>query len=215
MERLGVPEVADAVFFWVPKCAGTSIYKLLVRHGCPESRWEDPLVPFANRGLITFGHVHVPDLLGEGVVSAEYLERAFKFAFVRNPFDRLVSLYFYLRRIRCPDVPGSMDFAGFCRAVEERTPRVGLFNYRGLSQCNPMAAWLVGKDGRLLVDEVGRFENLEADFARIGERIGIRSPLPHENRGSRADYRLYYNRESRAMVERFFHQDLAHFGYGF
>ena len=215
MESCETPERSDAIFFWIPKCAGTSIYKLLALHGCPEGRWDSPLAPFNNRGLITFGHVHVPDLVCARVVSEDFFRRAFKFAFVRNPFDRLVSLFFYLKWIRCPDVPEEMDFDGFCRAVEERTPPVGLYNYRGLNQCNPMAAWLLDTDGNLLVDEVGRFENLEADFARIGAKMGIRASLPHENRGDHAGYRSYYNRESRRMVERFYHKDIEVFGYSF
>ena len=150
------------------------------------------------------------------MVSRDYFGRAFKFGFVRNPFDRVVSLYFYLRRIQCVDVPGDLDFAGFCHKIAlGQHPPVGLYNYRGLNQCNPMADWLTDPDGRLFVDDWGRYENLAVDFARIGAKLGITGPLPHENRGDRLPYREYYTPATRALIEKIYRRDLDLFGYAF
>ena len=206
----------EAIFFWIPKCAGTSIYKILVAHGCPENLWDNPLAPFVNAGLVTFGHVDVPALVAAGVIRRDYYQRALKFAFVRNPFDRMVSLFFYLRRIQCPALPTEVDFETFCRHVAKGDhPPVGLYNYSGLNQCNPMSAWLYDRDGRLLVDELGRYENLPEDFARIANQLGLPDTLPHENRGSHGPYREYYTRESRLLVTRLYQEDLDRFGYQF
>lgn len=213
------PEVEpneDALFVWVPKCAGTSIYALLRQRGCPAGRWDYPLDPFDNRGFITFGHVDVRALVEAGVISRDFFARAFKFAIVRNPFDRMASLYFYLKRIQCSEVPEAMDFADFCRKVARgEHPPVGLYNYRGLNQCNPMADWLTDESGKLLVDDWGRYETLAEDFARIGKRLGIYESLPHENRGEHRPYREYYNAETRAIVADIYRRDLELFSYEF
>ena len=205
---------ADALFIWVPKCAGMSIYSLLRKHGCPAERWDNPTMPFANRGVVTFGHVDIPALLDLGVVSRDFFDRAFKFGFVRNPFDRMVSLFVYLKRIRCSEVPDEMDFDGFCRRVADgRHPPVGLYNYQGLNQCNPMADWLTDRSGRLLVDDLGRYETLLEDFSRIAKRLGIPEPLPHENQGERRPYREYFTPATRAIIERVYRRDLELFDY--
>jgi hypothetical protein len=206
----------DVLFLWVPKAAGFSVYTTLLKYGCIKDRWETPLAKFKNRGIATFGHVDVLQLTERGVIRREYFERAFKFAFIRNPFDRLVSLFEYLKRIGRPETPPSMTFEDFCRVVGRgEHPPVGLYNYRGLSQCNPMVDWLTDRDGRLIADFIGRFERLREDFEEVCRRIGIREDIPHENRTEHRPYAEYYNAETRAIVERVYRKDLEHFGYTF
>jgi chondroitin 4-sulfotransferase 11 len=206
----------DVLFVWVPKCAGMSLYRVLVKCGCVEDRWLNPTKPFANRGMITFGHVSIPELVDRRVIAPHFLENAFKFAFVRNPFDRLVSLFCYLKKINCEEVPQAMSFDEFCRKVERREhPPVGLYNYKGLNQCNPMIEWLQDRRGRLLVDFVGRHESLHEDFQKICRIVGIDEHLPHENRTEHRHYRTYYTPNTRAIVERVYREDLDRFDYSF
>ena len=206
----------DVLFFWVPKCAGTSVYSTLLKHGCPAELWLDPTRRFANRGISTFGHVSIPKLVEAQVIKRRYLENAFKFGFVRNPFDRVVSLYFYLQKTNCLEVPETMSFAAFCRQIDRQEfPPVGLYNRLGLNQCNPMVDWLLDQDGRMLVDFVGRHETVAGDFEKICRVIGIQAQIPHENKTAHRPYREYYATEARAIVERVYRQDLDTFGYGF
>jgi hypothetical protein len=206
----------DVLFIWVPKCAGTSIYSTLVQHGCLEKRWEDPLQPFDNRGMVTFGHVGIEQLVSAGIVTPGFLKRAFKFAFVRNPFDRAVSLYYYLKKIGCDAVPQSLTFEGFCEKLARGDyPPVGLYNYQGLNQCNPMVRWLKDANGRLTVDFVGRYETIEQDFRKLCGRIGLRSQLPRHNTTEHQPYRKYYNARTREIVEQVYREDLEQFGYSF
>ncbi|MBD3328477.1 hypothetical protein GF340_04195 [Candidatus Peregrinibacteria bacterium] len=86
-----------AIFVWIPKAAGTSLYTVLKEHGCRKLKTPKKFKHFNNSGFVTFGHVDINYLLDNKIIESNYLEDAFKFCFVRNPWDRLVSLYFYLK----------------------------------------------------------------------------------------------------------------------
>ena len=206
----------DVLFVWVPKAAGTSIYHVLQRHGCPENLWERPERPFANQGLATFGHVSVPALVEHGTLRRDFLDTAFKFAFVRNPYDRLVSLFFYLRRIGNPIAIACPSFREFCLRLDaEPVPPVGFYNYFTLNQCNPMVRWLYDEAGNCLVDFIGRVENLAADWQAVCHRVGFAESLGSANSTPHRPYRDYYSSDCRRVVERLYAEDLDRFGYAF
>ena len=164
----------------------------------------------------TFGHVSITKLVDLKVIKPRYLKNAFKFGFVRNPFDRMVSLFFYLKKEKTVEVPETMCFDEFCRKVDrDERPPVGLYNHSGLSQCNPMVDWLLDRDGRMLVDFVGRHETVAEDFLKICQHIGLQRELPHLNQTEHLSYRNYYTPETRAIIERVYRKNLDKFGYSF
>ncbi|MCG8363032.1 MAG: sulfotransferase family protein [Pseudanabaenales cyanobacterium] len=75
----------------------------------------------------------------------------------------------------------------------------------------------MGSDGVLVIDFVGRFENLQSDFDRVCDRMGIeQQPLPHKNVMNRKQhYTEFYDDESQALVKALYHQDIEYFGYEF
>jgi hypothetical protein len=80
----------------------------------------------------------------------------------------------------------------------------------------PQSRWICDDDGRVLVDFVGRFERLEADFAEVCRRLGRTAELPHLKKSSEGSgSRALYDRESAAIVEEVFAEDLERFGYRF
>jgi len=201
-------------FFHVPKTAGSSVRVALGRHAtCVDDYW-------ANRALARIGipvncfapwpytklRPHASAATLAAWVPPEIFERLFKFAFVRNPWDLLVSYWHYLRhnpghhrgRIarRLP------DFAAYV----EYEIRRGQFSQSGL---------LCDRRGRLLVDFVGRYESLPTDFTFVCRRIGIEATLPRVNAGRRGDYRDYYTPALAARVAEAFAADVERFGYAF
>jgi chondroitin 4-sulfotransferase 11 len=66
-----------------------------------------------------------------------------------------------------------------------------------------------------LVDFVGRFENLNQDFATISDRLSPGSSLGHVKPSSRGSYQNYYNEETQALIEASFAEDIDAFGYRF
>ncbi len=148
----------------------------------------------------------------------------FKFAFVRNPWDRLVSCYLQKltpgrKGFRQPEYEGvklyiGMSFTEFVEAVhkipdEEANPH---FRSQYVTLCGP--------DGQVLADFVGHFERLEKDFTYVTERIGAAGSieLPHKlaspGRESRS-YTDFYDERLAGLVHERFQKDVETFDYSF
>jgi hypothetical protein len=68
----------------------------------------------------------------------------------------------------------------------------------------------------LLVDYVGRFENLAEDFKVVAARIGLPSgELPRLNSTASRDYKTVYNDRTVSAVHQMFQDDIETYGYAF
>ena len=159
------------------------------------------------------------------------LREHFKFAFVRNPWDRLVSCYGdkVMNARRAGESPfrhvlnerGSrfyrgMPFAEFVETVCEIPDKES--NMHFVSQhrivCGP------GEGRSIMADFAGCFENLSADFAEVAERIGggKKLELPHRMRSASRESRPYpefYNDRLKDLVHERSRDDVEIFGYSF
>lgn len=200
----------NAVFIWIPKSAGTSVLSALNKYGCSKLK-KIHLVRyyFPQKGMVTFGHMNYPELLETGYISKKFDHSAYKFCFARNPYDRAVSLFFYLKKIARVDQ--DMSFISFCRQLRDKgCEEIGLYNLSGWSQCNPQIRWIEHID----VDFIGKFEFLERDFNVILNALNLPPiELPHHNITSHKHFSSYYCAESKKIVEHFYRQDFAYFGY--
>lgn len=199
----------DAVFIWIPKTAGTSVWRAL---GFPKLKSRHAVRHrFTNRGPVTFGHMDYARLVSEGLVKPGFDQSAFKFAIVRNPYDRAVSLFTYLSKPEVGLIPADLSFLEFCRRLaSEGCPPIGLYNREQWSQCNPQARWTE----HITLDYIGRIESIEASFEVIASRLGINPDrLPHENRSKRSSYQDYYCRESAETIRDFYKDDFDAFEY--
>ncbi len=203
----------DAVFLWVPRTGGSSFYFALCQHGCPKlRRLEQIHYRFPQSGLVTFSHCHYPSLLSTGFVSQAFHQNALKFAIVRNPYDRLVSLYHYF--IKQKDLHPKTSFRLFCQLLEEGAiDDIGLFNVNGLSQCQPQAAWLKDDGGALIPDLIGRYEHLDQSFHEIMSKLGVSAALTHKNGTQHRPFMEYYDRELLAIVGDYYAEDFELFNY--
>ena len=153
-------------------------------------------------------------------------EDYFKFAFVRNPWDRLVSCYCnklskYGRGLKLPvdkDIelyPG-MPFADFVEAVHTIPDSEANIHFQ--SQYKVICG--SGGDRPILADFVGRYENLQADFDFVAKRIGGNQDLqlPHILRSRSRKNRPYtdfYDQRLRDLVYERFQEDVELFGYSY
>lgn len=140
----------------------------------------------------------VRSLVGDGVWNTYY-----KFCIERNPFDRVVSLYYWIHR-REPR-PTLAQF------LEQ--PEIELLSRRGLELYTTQT-------GAIAVDRVGRYENLIQDLEEIRRAIGIPEPLelPHAKASHRSDKRHYsdvIDELSRSKIAARFQREMELFGYRF
>jgi hypothetical protein len=139
----------------------------------------------------------------------------FKFTFVRNPWDKMVSQYFYIQKCRGGNY--DLTFREFILAFEYCTESEYILGNGIAVKFNPIQLpWILDDDGNCLVDYIGRFETLQEDFNIVCDKIGVpRQQLPHENKTKHKHYTEYYDDETRSIVARKFAGDLKRFGYKF
>lgn len=73
--------------------------------------------------------------------------------------------------------------------------------------------FVYGENDQLLVNYIGKFENIDDDFKTITSHIGINVDLPHKNSSKHTSYRDYYTDDTRDLVEGTFKVDYETFGY--
>jgi hypothetical protein len=147
-------------------------------------------------------------------------DRYFKFTFVRNPWDRLVSTYFFLKkggitaRAKAWSEAHLSSFDSFDRFVHDWVTPDNVSTWRNF---RPQHAYVVSPEGRLVVDYVGCFEWLPRDFGTVCRRLGVDVALRHDNAtpGRQHDYRRYYTDAMAEAVGLVYGRDVELFGYGF
>ncbi len=199
------------IFAAVPKTGTHAVRRALREHlsdGDVEQvgLFVDKRFPWEDLAAIRHGHLslrQVRPFLGE-----EAFGGYFKFAFVRNPFDRFVSYCAFMLR-------GGDDFQQRPREVMRH------FLFREPPEHHVLfqsqASLLVDDDGQTpLVDAVGRVEDMQGSYDAICARIGIPTrPLDRVNGSRREDYRRYYDQALIDGVAARYAQDLDLFGYTF
>jgi hypothetical protein len=191
------------LFIHVPKTAGTSLEAAI----WGDARARENLYGPSAVGFLQ--HLTIDELLGHGLVTPEELNAHLKFCFVRNPWDRAVSEYHWVKSGKGTAVALTRGdtFDDFCHALETK---------QIVPPCNPHLRRQI--DFVQGVDFVGRYENLEDDFARICAMAGLGDlVLPRLNASEfrSATYHEYYSDETRALVGKLYQSDAEAFGYEF
>ncbi len=196
------------VFVHIFKTAGTSVKRALRRHAMPV--WQEPANQVLKRiGVAQFGPPQYPDHM----TASELIEQTslasfntlFSFAFVRNPWDWELSHYKYiLRRPR--------------HAFHQEVAALGTFSEYVRWRCDgrhtSQKSFLVYQGNRV-VDFVGRFEEIDAGFQHVAQRLKISSKLKRLNRTRPTIYQRHYDAQTAALIERAYQVDIAEFGYQF
>ncbi len=189
-----------SIFIHIPKCGGTSIEQTL-----------------KTQSFVYQQHYHT----FHQELNANY-NNYFKFAFVRNPYDKIVSEYKWFTNTeheypvkRVKDFYRGVDFKTFLKKITEwsksrskHDPNKGDY-YHGIDYMHilhPISQ----------MNFIGRFENLQQDFDAICDKIGIpRQELTHKNKTKHKHYTEYYDDETRQIVAEKYAKDIEYFGYKF
>jgi hypothetical protein len=197
---------SNFIFIHVPKCAGKAISRRL--------------------GGVTRG---IPSHAPLSFFSSEITDSRFSFGFVRNPWDRAVSIYTYLssKPLRRHDdkeyidITKKLDFKQWLlrddfyikgdNLEEKDKPRP--------IQSRTQLYWVEG------CDYIGKVETIDEDLAIIAAKINLKerwwlrklfgTRLKRRNTSPRADYQSYYDEESREFIAEHFSSEIERFSYTF
>jgi len=134
----------------------------------------------------------------------------YKFVFVRNPWDRVVSCYCD-KVLGVKDLPYyedcyDKDFKYFVKFIEKKNLKCADRHIR-------LQSYLFPVDD---VDYIGRFETFESDLKHVLNKLNIDShEIPKKNTTMRRDYKKYYNEETKQIIAKKYEKDIKNFGYKF
>lgn len=206
----------EAVFIWVPKAAGTSVFDMLshsvgmTKHNVVPDILQKSDDELAKLNAVTFGHLTTDSLIDLGVLDSRQLEAAFTFGFVRDPFKRVASLFSYLRRQRA--IPNVWSMDRFLKAIEAEKPRAGLWNVVGLSQAAPMVDWMRPSKWKG-PDLVLRFEDMEGSIKELSKYIDVPSSIPHLNSSRAKNAPIPLSKAGLDFIQDYYSDDFTEFDY--
>ena len=144
---------------------------------------------------------HLPAIKIKNKIGEDIFNSYYKFCNVRNPFDLLVSNYFYYRKHKDSSFD---DFIKNTEYIEEIKLRDSL-RYK--------------IEGKIILDDFIRYENIKEDIDRISDLLKLpksKRELGHYVKSKRRtsnEFMSYYNNETEEIVRNSFKEYFEHFGY--
>lgn len=185
------------IFIHVPKCAGVSINKVLF-------------------GNLAGGHTQLSQYLK--IFEPEVIRDYFKFTIVRNPWDRVVSAYHFLKN-------GGFDekdevfyenelskFEDFDDFVINWLTRENIFKWHHFC---PQYHYIIDKWNLIELDFIGFFENLDEDFIYISNKLKTQKSIYTSNKSKHLHYTDYYTEHTKNIVSNVYSEDIKLLGYNF
>jgi len=207
------------LFVHIAKTGGTSARAALAR----KAMWDPYRLPMwiCSKLSHATGHKlgskfprHSKVIAAKEMLPHEFFDSLFKFAFVRNPWDLQVSSFHHIRRERPQFLFGHTDFKEFMKfKLDPERP----YQYHIDTSIELQSDYLIDLHGNVIVDFIGRYENLHDDFAHACEQIGIRCALPEKrvSRDRKKDFRSYYDDKTAELVAQHFKRDIDILDYRF
>jgi hypothetical protein len=198
------------IFVHIPRCGGTTVESILWPGERDEADlWMGFVSEYHNK-YQTGGLQHLLASQIRQEIGAGRFASYFKFSVVRNPFDRAISQFSYMKRRK-----DLRAFIGMSQSTSF-SKYLTLIRRKRHVQWEPQCSFIYDNNGAPLTDFVGRFETLASDVRTVCARLGVEfDALPHHNASDRGPYRNYYTPESRAQIEDMYGDDLDLLGYAF
>lgn len=205
-------------FIRIPKNASTSLYNFFG----PTNTIRDNVIPSdkeIHKNFFASSHCRISDSvehLGDEILSLPTL------SVVRNPYDRMVSMYFFAQKLNdsYKDILSKVyghtadNFLNFCRLFQKMSEDERFFSSWSQKSFIQIENETIG--------DVIRFENLDEDFNKFlikNDLLGFfeqhGKSLKKENQTSHKMYKNYYCFESKNIVEKLWLKDIQYFKYSF
>ena len=200
------------IFIHIPKTAGVSIIHALMSsvldyetEGLIKNLPNPLKQQFSLKGLQKhkMAHEYVPS-----DVSKASWNNYYKFVFVRNPWDKVVSEYCWRMSLNPRDHPFT-NFEQFLRTCKERPKRDTYWTH-----AQPQIDF-ISNNNNVIVDDVFKFEEFSSGISTIEDRLNISINVKHHNASQHKHYQDYYNEKTRQQVYKLYKQDIKTFDYEF
>lgn len=205
------------LFIAIPRTGSMSVIAALKPHGMHAVKYDVGKVDTVfdpERPLTTFYHADIAAMMVAGIMPSDWAYHRTMFAVIRNPWDRMVSLYHYFFNVLGRH--GSHTFESFLLAImRDEQPAIGPYNWLGMSQANEQIDWI---DHARAFGEVVlfRFEDLVRTAWRpLESMLGVAMTVPHIGSTKRGGYRSYYPDHLRDRFATFYAEDIELGGYTF
>jgi len=205
------------IFVHIPKTGGTSLAQALEARATaddlligdtPKALKRKSRLKKLKSANRLWKHAQLKDI--EDVIAQSAVDKCFTFTLVRNPWDRVVSYYHWLKEQNwehpAVTLAKAVPFADFVRDPQTRA---------ALAQ--PYEEYMRDATGRVHADLYIRLENMEEDLAPLWAHLGFDlSPIERLNASTRErDYRAYYTDETAQIIAQTCAKDIAQFGYSY
>lgn len=195
---------SKSIFVHITKCGGTTVEQLFfpTEQKKPDNLWAGIGRAGFNKYGESGGLQHLSAQTIKQAVAKKTFEEYFKFTFVRDPWSRAVSQYFYTKGRedlqKWIGLKKNFSFADYLRGILDSPNHV---------QFQPQHEFIYN-DGKLLVDFVGRLENIKEDINHICRvlEIPLPSSIPQAN-GRPRDYKIRYGPEEKKLVLKKYEKD--------
>lgn len=194
----------------MPKTGTHAVRELLSPHKGPDD-WEqqtlfgEQLLPIPEIAKIQHGHISAQQIAP--YLDVSIWQNYFKFAIVRNPFDRFISICFFLNRKNPMFVETPLQWMKSAIKVQRFRQRILV---------KPQYQQLIDGQGNIAMDYVGRYETLQESVDEICQQLQLETtPLQKRNTSEHSEYREYYDDELRSAVENIYQEDLRRFNYSY
>lgn len=188
----------ECIFIHIPRCAGNSISQALFGAEIKHRK---------------IRHLEIFD--------EEKLNNYFKFTFVRNPWDRLVSAYHFLKQGGKNDRDKSWaekhlsDFDDFCDFVFGLSQQSVASRILSEQHFQSQYKYLEDSKENIKVDFIGKVEKIEEDFQQVKDVLGVKAKLRQRNKSRHKNYVNSYNEKTKKIVQEFYSKDIELFNYKF
>lgn len=204
------------IFFHLPKNAGVSVSRTLIDQEKLLKlrrissfffrkffKTKDNFYFSLKYKKLIFFKSHSPCYKFQEIIDREVFSKYLKFAVIRNPWDRMVSRYFYSKKVN--NKFKNYEFEEFLN--HDLKTNIDIIN---------QYEYCTDQENNFCLDEIIKFENLNEDFNKISSKIfNKKDMLSHFNKSDHKQYREYYNDKMKDKIYNFCKKDIEFFEYEF
>lgn len=187
------------IFIHIPKNAGTSIITLL-NDGQKIEQEHNPYWDYFRSDSIRFNSYHV-------------------FCVIRNPWDRLLSAYNYLSNGGNKNSDENLSNFINSECLDFHDFVMNWLDYDKINNVkvlNPQFMYIYDyHNKKIMVENILRYESLDADFSLFQKKLDISEQLPWINKSKKMNYIDSYTKEMIERVGELYQFDINLLGYSF